>query len=597
MNENIKKQKRTPGKDVMDLELQLLDNETIEIYDLDKIDKIYYEIIKTNEKINILKQTSISNTPLEIEKSSLSTYTLKNKSKFFPKKRTLKMTNGDIFKGKAHIENDQFLYLENGIYTWKSGEKYEGGFNKNNNFEGKGKIIKTSKSESYIFESDFIDGFPVQNGIFKLSLKNLYDLYVQSNFKKNENINSPFKIILDGKTTITKNQGNEQVYRFDAILKNGKIKDFSTIQRKYKIKRNIEIKIKCEQNQFNNEKMTLKINDIKPGKTLDYGGIYQNGLIESYYIYDKLEKKSQEKKNINWEILIFSKLRKKFIKNYGRECFEELVTYKLKYIDLFNRKFKCNLKEGDNLIHIIHKDINLRYFTVLTRINFSNITELALNNSGITDLTPLEHANYPQLLILSLGKNKIVNIDSVNRFPFPKLQVIMLSFNKIKDITPLNQYKSSNLKTLSFIDNQINDITPLKYLYAPNLEQLTLGSNINNINIFTKCNFPNLKQLGLKKNKIKDISPIINFNFPKLEVLYFSNNQIVDISPFKKCNFPKLLNLTLDNNKIKNITPLLYIKGLNLNSLNISHNKFRPYSFENKENIEHLKRRVENLIY
>lgn len=51
----------------------------------------------------------------------------------------------------------------------------------------------------------------------------------------------------------------------------------------------------------------------------------------------------------------------------------------------------------------------------------------------------------------------------------------------------------------------------------------------------------------------------------------------------------------LDNNKIKNIDPLFYVKSSKLRSVNISHNNFKPFSTENKENIEFLRKKIKEI--
>ena len=61
--------------------------EDIVIYDIDKIDKIYKDIIEANEKIQILKQTSIGGSPLEVEKKSYSIIKIKNNINYNKKKR------------------------------------------------------------------------------------------------------------------------------------------------------------------------------------------------------------------------------------------------------------------------------------------------------------------------------------------------------------------------------------------------------------------------------------------------------------------------------------------------------------------------------
>ena len=578
--------------------------EDIVIYDIDKIDKIYKDIIEANEKIQILKQTSIGGSPLEVEKKSFSTMKLKNNINYNTKKKEMKMSNGEFFKGKINEEpidtkdkKSAFVNLENGIYKWPSGEKYEGTFNKNNNFDGNGTLSKSEKEEEYTFNSVFDNGYPIKNGIFKLKKKNLEELYIQSNIIKNGNKNSTFNLILSGKTTITKKQGEKEIYRFDGEIIDGKIKGNALIHRRYKDERNVEINLTYKNNESfpNVQELEMEATDPK-SKTFYYKGNYVNGLkVGDFILKDDKENINVNKKSELGKIIF--NLTKIMFKTIGRESFEKIYRHNLEPIKIFNRIYKTKIQSNDRLIHVIQKNIDLEGMLYICKAEMPNLIELALNNSGIKDISPLEKANCPLLETLSLGKNQIVKIDSINRLPFPNLKLIMLGFNKIVDVSPLNQYNSANLKTLALIGNIISDISPLQNVIAPNLEQITIGCKIKDISILTKCNFPKLKQLGLKGNNIKNISPLINVNFPLLEVLFLNNNEIVDINPLKSVNFRKLLILGLDHNKIKNITPLQYLKVDKLDLLTIGHNNFRPSSSDNRDIFEFLKKKIKDIRY
>ena len=608
------KQPKKEKKEADDMNLneinEINDNEDIVIYDIDKIDKIYKEIIEANEKIQILKQPSIMGTPLEVEEKKSSTYKLKNNITFFKKKRLMKIGNGETFQGKINEEKKEinkkqniYISLNNGVYKWPSGEQYEGSFNKDNFFDGRGTLSKKDKEEQYTFESDFNNGYPIKNSKFKYSKQNSYDLFVQSNIIKNDNKNSRFNLILSGATIITKNQDGKEVYRFDGEIINGKIKGIAVIKKKYKNKRNIEINLNYTDYKQNNDvqQLIMEANDQKD--SFQYKGEYVNGLkIAKFTLKDKDININVNKKSELYKIMmnletIIKGMPKKLLKTVGAEAFEELYRHNLPKLLLFNRIYKTKIKTNDQLIHIIHKSLDLKGMIYLCQTEIPNLKELALNNSGITDITPLLKANFPLLESLSLGKNKIDKIDFVNKLPFPKLKIIMLGFNIIKDVNPLEQYNSLNLKTLGLMDNLISDITPLEKMIAPNLEQITIGNKITDISILTKCNFPKLKQLGLKGNNIKNISPLINVNFPELEILYLNNNEIEDINPLKSVNFKNLSILGLDYNKIKKIAPLQYLKMDKLNFLNISHNIFRPSSSDNRDIIEYLKRKIKNIKY
>ena len=437
--------------------------------------------------------------------------------------------------------------------------------------------------------SNFKEGFPTNKSIINVSKKNEYDLYIESDLKK-ETKKGKIHLVLDGRTNITKIEDGKETYRFDGELEEGKIKDQASIQRKFKKTRDIDIYITSKKGRDGLVKMEMEITTTKGDKNFYYKANYLNGLRvgeytiqdEENYSYKREIKKKSELGNI------LTDLNKALLTITGKECFEKLYRYDLDPLKLFNRLYNMKLDEEILVCHVNQKVINLIGFSSLCSSNFINLKELALNDCALTDMSPLEKASIPKLETLSLGKNKIAMINSINNLPFPKLQVVMLGFNRISELNALSKYNSTKLKTLAILDNNISDISPLTKINTPNLEIISLGSNIRNISILSKCNFPKLKQLGLQNNKIKDISCIKDFNFPNLEILYLSRNEIVDISHLKNMNFPKLKILSLDYNKIRNIRPLLSLPNIKLSSLNISHNKFRPYSSDNRTIIENL---------
>ena len=604
------KENKSQEKDINEFELEEepdYKKEKIVIYDIDKIDKIYKDIIEATEKIQVLlKQPSISGSALEVENKGFSVYTIKNNMKYNKKKKTLKTNNEEKYVGKIIEETDKkdkeekvFISLDTGKYTWPTGETYQGSFNKNNYFHGNGNLSKSTKEESYTFESIFFNGYPLKEGIFKLSKKNLYDLYIQSDIIKNENENNHFKLLLSGKTTITKSQGGKEVYRFDGKITYGKIIGFAKIRRQYKVLRDVDIDLNYTKNQMISDlqNLEMEIRDYKPGNTFYYKANYIGGLkVGKFTLWDTKEKIDVKNKESELEKIII-RFKKILFRRIGKKSFEKLYRYNLSMVKLFNRIYKTKIDDSNQLIHIIGKPIKEQGLIYISAFELTNLKDLALNNSGINDMSPLINAKFPLLESLSLGKNNITSIEPINKFQFPNLKYILLGYNKIEDISPLKEYISKKIIAFTLIDNSISNITPLEKMVAPNLEQISLGSKITDISPLTKCNFPKLKQLGLKGNKIKNISSLINVNFPQLEVLYLNNNQIFDINPLKSAKFPNLLKLGLDNNRIKNIYPLLYLKSQKLNFINISHNKFRGTSSDYKDTIEYLKKKVEDIKY
>jgi len=94
---------------------------------------------------------------------------------------------------------------------------------------------------------------------------------------------------------------------------------------------------------------------------------------------------------------------------------------------------------------------------------------------------------------------------------------------------------------------------------------------------FKNIIFPNLKQLILFKDKIKDISPLFSCEFPILEKLDLAHNEIDNtvIAFLKRLNLSELTYLNLFVNKITNLE-ILELFGIynKLTSFYIGENKF-----------------------
>ena len=96
------------------------------------------------------------------------------------------------------------------------------------------------------------------------------------------------------------------------------------------------------------------------------------------------------------------------------------------------------------------------------------------------------------------------------------------------------------------------------------------------LSAFKNIIFPNLKQLILVKDKIKDISPFFSCEFPILEKLDLAHNEIDNtvIALLKKLNLPELNFLNLFINKITSLEILELIEKFNkLTTLYIGENK------------------------
>ena len=182
----------------------------------------------------------------------------------------LKTENGEIYEGTFKKKLKE-IYLQKGIYTWPSGQKYLGSFNQKNVFEGYGKLIFNDNTE---FESEFSNGVPVKNGTFKKSLNDGTKINVQSNFKYNN------KIIFDDKTLIEITKNGEKIYKFFGIFKNGKLNREVLINKKMDNNRYAEIRAFFNEGSMNG---LLNIKDTKPGNTFQLMGEYKYGFRDGLF--------------------------------------------------------------------------------------------------------------------------------------------------------------------------------------------------------------------------------------------------------------------------------------------------------------------------
>ena len=115
----------------------------------------------------------------------------------------------------------------------------------------------------------------------------------------------------------------------------------------------------------------------------------------------------------------------------------------------------------------------------------------------------------------------------------------------------LSKIEFKNLKELNLFCNQISDIKILEKVKFEQLEILNFSNNkISDIKILEKVNFKNLKKLDLSWNKISDIKILEKVKFEKLEILNLSGNEISNINILEKVNFKNLKKLYLCNNRI-----------------------------------------------
>jgi len=200
----------------------------------------------------------------------------------------------------------------------------------------------------------------------------------------------------------------------------------------------------------------------------------------------------------------------------------------------------------ENAINLERVEIRDNRITDLTPLKgLPRLRDLEIGNNLVTDLSPL--VGLPSISYINAYNNRITDISPLTAI-IP-LRNAYFSNNNITDLSPLANVQTSNLRNLSFDSNRIIDASPLSNL--PKLEYLGLGyNNIRDIS-FVK-DLPNLNNLSISGNNITDITPLSNATF--LEYLYLAGNKITDITPL--ANLQYLENLNLSQNNITNLDSL-----------------------------------------
>lgn len=240
--------------------------------------------------------------------------------------------------------------------------------------------------------------------------------------------------------------------------------------------------------------------------------------------------------------------------------------------------------------------------------NFSNITQLSLINSYLTEMPDLN--NNTQLTILHLDNNQIQLIDRnystieylyltsnhiyalhLTNLSYPKLKYLDLSHNPIEHIADeffsskqfpqLQILKLTDALThvnIHLIDNNLLSFSSLKYLNEiyldkNNFEEFSCSKNILQI----QWSLPfNLKKIFLGKNKLSSFDEICFLQILNLTQLDLSFNHLKEFSNVNY-TFPYLSKVQLDNNLFTNIPSNLLQSSKQLIELNLSSN---PLNFK-----------------
>ncbi len=237
----------------------------------------------------------------------------------------------------------------------------------------------------------------------------------------------------------------------------------------------------------------------------------------------------------------------------------------------------------------------------LNGVELSNLEYLDFSSNSINSLIGLE--NLKNLRVLNLNNNEL---NELNCFKILKnLKKISLKSNKLKkiDLKPfpnLRYLKIDNNKNLNLIKGLKNlkhlEIISSKYIYSiPIIDSIYLNCiDVNKIYISKLSNFlsfdrifMNLEKIELISIGLKNLPKNFNLIFPNLRELNLNFNLLKDIDELK--NLKKLQRLYIVGNNIKKFSStiiilksLLNLKILDLR-LNFLNKGFYPYVFNQYE--------------
>ncbi len=162
-----------------------------------------------------------------------------------------------------------------------------------------------------------------------------------------------------------------------------------------------------------------------------------------------------------------------------------------------------------NLESAIRETLNSPDNTAITQQEMLQLTDFAILDSSIADLTGLEYAT--NLEVLNLVNNQITDITSLANLT--NLTHLYLGDNALQTIEPLAGL--INLRVLDLYNTGVKDITPLANLTA--LESLGLVRNMI-ADISPLVGLKNLKRLWLAENPIQDFTPLLELEGVELDL-------------------------------------------------------------------------------
>jgi len=220
-----------------------------------------------------------------------------------------------------------------------------------------------------------------------------------------------------------------------------------------------------------------------------------------------------------------------------------------------------------NLKVVLKAALKINAGQEITKEALVGLVNLIAQNRGITNLSGLEHCT--NLTRLYLGNNLLTDLNGLANVNLSKLTDLALNNNQISDISLLaNLTDLTNLTVLNLANNQLTDLNGLSNASLPNLTELYLANNqLTDLDGLADATLPKLTGLYLADNQLTDLNGLANINLPNLTWLYLNNNQLHNVSPLANLTNITELNLKgqpLNADAYTNIIPALKARGVDV---------------------------------
>ncbi len=199
----------------------------------------------------------------------------------------------------------------------------------------------------------------------------------------------------------------------------------------------------------------------------------------------------------------------------------------------------------------------------INRINFPELTDLKLTNTGRANLNWLKTANLKFLRTITVtDEPNLIDLSGLNGFALPSLRHLDLDSIPILNLDWLITADLKNLFKLQLSNVGLSSLAGIEQVvFNSNFVTLDFSNNnLTNLNELFSSKI-NLISLYVTNNKISNINGISSIA-DNLEALDLYGNNMSDFSGLQENLFPELVSLTLGGNKFTNTTGFEVKPGL-----------------------------------